>query len=210
MSDASATWRALLLLGPTGSGKSPLGGLIEERGLWEFAWVHFDFGAQLRKVAAQEFPEGRFSDQDVAMVRGVLHAGTLLENEDFPLAERILRSFLAERIAGPKTCVVLNGLPRHVAQASAMDSIVDIRTVLSLRCTSDTAIQRIRTNAGGDRDGRTDDDEDMVRAKIALFNERTAPLVEHYRERDIPIRRIVVTAAMTPDDIWRILERRGC
>jgi len=172
--------------------------------------VHFDFGAQLRRIAAGEFPEGRFSHSEAAMVRGVLHAGTLLENEDFSLAERIFREFRNERAPSPETCVVLNGLPRHVDQAAAMDALVDVRTVLALRCTSDTAIQRIRSNVAGDRAGRTDDDEEMVRAKLALFHERTTPLVEHYRERDVPIRKIVVTATMTPDDIWRILARRGC
>jgi adenylate kinase len=210
MSDGSAPWRALLLLGSTGSGKTPLGDLIEERGLWDVSWVHFDFGAQLRKIAAENFPADRFTGEEVAMVRGVLEAGTLLENEDFPLAERIFREFAAEKVRGPETCVVLNGLPRHVDQARAMDAIVDIRTVLALRCTSETALQRIRANTGGDREGRDDDQEEMVRAKIALFHERSAPLVDHYRHLDVPIRRIMVTANMSPDDIWRILERRGC
>ena len=49
MSNGSTRHRALLLLGPTASGKTPLGKLIEERGLWDFRWVHFDFGAQMRK-----------------------------------------------------------------------------------------------------------------------------------------------------------------
>ncbi len=209
MSNGSARRRALLLLGPTGSGKTPLGNLIEERGLWERRWVHFDFGAQLRRIAAGDFPEGRFGEEDVATVHRVLQAGTLLEDEDAPLAEQILREFLAER-APAEACVVLNGLPRHVDQVKTVDAIVEIGTVLSLRCTSETAIQRIRGNVAGDRAGRNDDDEEMVRAKIAMFHERTNPLVEHYREVDIPIRRIVVTATMTPDEIWRIFERRGC
>src|SRR3990167_5701221 len=144
MSNGSARRRALLLLGPTGSGKTPLGNLIEERGLWKLAWVHFDFGVQLRKIAAGEFSAGQFSDEDIATVDRVLKAGALLENEDFPLAERILRGFLAQRAPNPETCVVLNGLPRHVDQSKAVDAIVEIRTVLSLRCTSETVLQRVR------------------------------------------------------------------
>jgi adenylate kinase family enzyme len=209
MSDGSARRRALLLLGATGSGKTPLGNLIEERGLWDLRWIHFDFGARLRRIAAGDFPEGPFGDDDVATVQRVLEAGALLEDEDGPLAERILREFLANP-ARTEACVVLNGLPRHVDQVGTVDSLVEIGTVLSLRCTSETALQRIRSNVAGDRTGRNDDSEEMVRAKIALFHERTTPLVEHYRELDIPIRQIVVTATMTPDDIWRILERRGC
>jgi adenylate kinase family enzyme len=210
MSNASGRHRALLLLGPTGAGKTPLGDLIEERGLWDLSWAHFDFGDQLRKIAAGDSAEGRFGDDEVAAVQRVLDAGALLENEDWPLAQRILREFLAERMLAPQACVVLNGLPRHIDQAKAVDAIIDVGTVLSLRCTSETVLHRIRANVPGDRAGRDDDDEEMVRAKIALYYERTAALVEHYRERDIPIRRIVVTANMTADDIWRILQRRGC
>jgi adenylate kinase family enzyme len=209
MSDGPARRRALLLLGTTGAGKTPLGNLIAERGLWDLRWIHFDFGAQLRRIAAGHFPEDLFGEKDVATVQRVLEAGTLLEDEDGPLAERILREFLADR-ARTEACVVLNGLPRHVDQVGTVDALVEIGTVLSLRCTSETALQRIRSNVAGDRTGRSDDSEEMVRAKIDLFYERTAPLVEHYRELDIPVRQIVVTATMTPDDIWRILERRGC
>jgi adenylate kinase family enzyme len=210
MSNVATRHRALLLLGPTGSGKTPLGDLIEERGLWEFRWAHFDFGAHLRSIADEGFPAGRFSPEDVETAKRALEAGVLLENDQWPLAERIFRGFLAERAPDVQTCIVLNGLPRHADQARAIDPLVDVGTVLSLRCTSETVLQRIRSNVGGDRAGRTDDDPEMVRTRVALFNERTEALVEYYREADIRIRRIVVTAAMTADDIWRILQGRGC
>jgi len=184
--------------------------LIEERGLWDYRWVHFDFGAQLRSIAAEEFSAGQFSLEDVETAASAVETGALLENHQWPLAERIFRGFLAERAPDLQTCVVLNGLPRHADQARAVDSIVDVGTVLSLRCTSESVLQRIRSNVGGDRAGRTDDDPEMIRAKVALFNERTETLVEYYRELDIRIRRIVVTATMTADDIWRILQNRGC
>lgn len=209
MSNGSVRHRALLLLGPTGSGKTPLGDLIEARGLWELSWVHFDFGAQLRKLVQHDCPDGLFTPEEVAWVAQLLQTGALLENEHFPIAERLLRCFLARRARDPETCVVLNGLPRHVDQARAVDAIVEVCTVLSLRCTSETVMHRIRNNVAGDRTERIDDDPQMVAAKLALFNQRTAPVVEHYRALDVPIRRIVVTATMTPEQIWQILEHRG-
>lgn len=197
------------MLGSTGAGKTPLGDLIEERGLWGRRWVHFDFGAQLRRIAAGECPDGRYRQDDIALIQRVLREGALLEDEHAPLAEQVLREFLAER-AAPETCVVLNGLPRHVGQIQTIEPYVEVGTVLALRCPSETAIQRIRSNVAGDRAGRNDDTEEMVRAKIELFYQRTNPLIAHYLELDIPVRRIVVTAAMTPDEVWRILEHRGC
>jgi len=210
MSNGSSRHRALVLLGPTGSGKTPLGDLIEQRGLWGLEWVHFDFGAQLRGIVAQEGADGEFAPAEVDSLDEVLHTGALLEAEQFPLAERILRSFLGRRAPDYSTCVVLNGLPRRVEQAKALEPIVNVGTVLSLRCTSNTIMERVRSNVGGDRAQRVDDDPAMVLTKLALFNERTTPLVDHYRELDVPVRRIVVTAAMTPEEIWRILQHRGC
>jgi adenylate kinase family enzyme len=184
--------------------------LIEERGLWELAWVHFDFGAELRKIAGGQSTGGAFASEEMELIERLLESGDLLENEDFPLAERILRSFLAERAADPQTCVVLNGLPRHLDQAKAMDPIVDIRTVISLRCTQETVLQRVFSDAGGDRAARCDDNPELVVAKLEQFRERTVPIVDHYRAIDVPVRQIVVTGAMSPDEIWRILQRRGC
>jgi hypothetical protein len=43
---------ALLLLGPTGAGKTPLGDWLEAHGLWGRPCHHFDFGANLRAVVA--------------------------------------------------------------------------------------------------------------------------------------------------------------
>lgn len=210
MSDGSAKHRALLLLGPTGSGKTPLGNLIEERGLWELAWAHFDFGAELRKIAGGQSRAESFASNEIELAARLLESGDLLENEDFPLAERILRSFLADRAVEQQTCVVLNGLPRHVDQAKAIDSIVEVRTVISLRCTQETVLQRVFSNAGGDRADRCDDNPELVVAKLETFRQRTVPMVEHYRALDVPVRQIVVTLAMSPDEIWRILQRRGC
>jgi adenylate kinase len=204
------TWpRALLLLGPTGSGKTPLGDLIAERGLWQARCVHFDFGAQLRLVAERNRPDELLGRADVDFLREVLETGALLEDEHFPLAERILRSFLAQAGADARTLVVLNGLPRHVGQAEAIDAILDVNTVVRLRCPVETILARIASNVGGDRRGRADDDRASIRRKLALFAERTAPLADYYRAQGARIETIDVTAPMTPAEMWELLARRS-
>lgn len=210
MSNGSSKHRAMLLLGPTGSGKTPLGRLIEERGLWDLSWVHFDFGDHLRKVIAGQLPELPLEKSEVELIGQLLKTGALLEPEQFWLAERILRFFLERQVPDHDTCVVLNGLPRHVEQATQIRAIVDVRTVVSLRCTRDTVLQRVRGNVAGDRSERTDDYDELILAKLESFNQRTMPLVEYFYTLDVPVRRIVVTLAMTPDEIWQILQRRGC
>jgi adenylate kinase len=193
---------ALLLLGPTGSGKTPLGQCLEARGLGPTACVHFDFGQNLRDVVACNRPDAMISADDIEFLRGVLATGALLEDEHFPLAERILRSFIARRSAGPTTWVVLNGLPRHVGQAGAIDALVEIRRVVCLECPPETVILRLASNIGGDRQGRSDDRLDDVRNKLKIFARRTEPLVEHYRQLGVRVDTIRVTPESTADEVW--------
>ena len=189
---------AMLLVGPTGSGKTPLGDALEARGLHGRPCAHFDFGRELRRVADGQVPEGVFGPDEVAFVRRVLDEGALLENEHFPLARKVLAGFLSR--CGPATLVVLNGLPRHAGQARDVDDLVAVEAVARLTCSPEVAWERVRANAGGDRAGRTDDDLESVRKKLALFQRRTVPLLEHYRERGIPIVEIDTTAKSRPDE----------
>jgi len=208
MDGSRHTNRALLLVGPTGSGKTPLGDLIAERGLWRAACAHFDFGANLRFLVEQDRPDEIVGRDDLRFLRSVLRSGALLENEHFPLAERILRSFLSRIGAERRTMVVMNGLPRHVGQAEAVDAIVDVVAVVHLRCSGEVILERLGTNIGGDRAGRVDDDLQSVRRKLALFCERTAPLLDYYRSSGIAIETVDVTATMTPARMWETLDRR--
>jgi len=208
MDGSRHTPRALLLVGPTGSGKTPLGDLIAQRGLWDTACVHFDFGANLRFLVEQDRPDEIVAPDDLRFLRGVLRSGALLENEHFPLAERIFASFLARSGADQRTMVVMNGLPRHVGQAEAVDAIVDVVAVVHLRCSTEVILERLRTDVGGDRAGRLDDDLESVRHKLVLFFERTAPLLSRYRNAGIPIETIDVAATDTPEQVWATLDRR--
>ncbi len=203
MTETTHKPQALLLLGATGSGKTPLGDLLEQQGLAGRTCRHFDFGEQLRQAVAAERPPGDLTADEVEFLKGVLATGALLEDEHFHIAERILQSFIAARQMGADDLLILNGLPRHVGQAGDVDAIVDVRAVIRLSCTPDTIRRRIAVNAGGDRADRVDDDEAAVRRKLAVFDERTAPLAEHYRRRGAKIVTIDVTAEDAPEDICR-------
>jgi adenylate kinase len=196
---------AILLLGPTGSGKTPLGDLLEARGLGGRRCVHFDFGENLRQVATAAKPDALITPEDIEFCREVLRSGALLEDEDFPLAERILRRFLGRRSVDAGTVVVLNGLPRHVGQARALEAILDVQAVISLRCPPETALARIRGNIGGDRAGRADDDPALVARKLATFHDQTEPLVDHYRSRDCRVETVEVTVEMSAEEMWEMM-----
>ncbi len=209
MQSTTAGSPAAVLLGPTASGKTPLGKLIAKRGLWVRSCVHFDFGSNLRQIVHRNLPDDFIGPEDIGFLRQVLESGALLEDDRFPLAERILRRFLARTGADAKTLVVLNGLPRHVGQAEAIRSILDVDLVIHLRCSSETVLERIRSNIAGDRTGRQDDDLDAIRNKLELFSRRTAPLLDYYAKLGARIETVEVTAAMSPQQTWQNLDCRG-
>ena len=196
---------AILLLGPTGSGKTPLGEHLESKGLRGRRCVHFDFGENLRRMAGDN--TGLMRPEELDVIAHSLKTGELLEDKNFPIARKILLGFLAERNVEENDFVVLNGLPRHVGQAGDVDSILNIQAVIYLSCTPEIVFNRIASDAGGDRAERIDDDIESIKIKLGLFNERTAPLLEHYQRRGAKIETIEITPATTAEDVWEMLDR---
>ena len=191
--------KAILLLGPTGAGKTPLGDGLAERGLFGRRCVHFDFGAQLRQVA--EHGGRGLVANDVAYVQRVLAEGALLEEDTFHIARAILEAFMAEEDVGAQDLVVLNGLPRHAGQARDVGKIMDVILVAALECTAGIVHERIATNSGGDRADRVDDSVAEIARKLEIYAERTQPLLAHYRSEDITCRPIPVGVETTPVDL---------
>lgn len=198
---------ARLLLGPTGAGKTPLGDMLEAQGLAGRRCCHFDFGAQLRAVdAGQSRPSG-LDEADRAFIHEVLTAGALLEDRTFYIAERLLQGFIDAQNVNDADLLILNGLPRHCGQARAVDGIVRIERVVYLECDADTVAERIRRDTGGDRAVRTDDSLPEIRRKLAVFRERTLPLLDHYRTRGVYIAVVNIGVSTTAWDVIRILEK---
>ncbi|MBM4031444.1 MAG: hypothetical protein FJ291_06610 [Planctomycetes bacterium] len=169
--------RAVLLLGPTGAGKSPVGTLLEQRG----GFRHFDFGAELRAAAAgaRGLPE-----KAVSYIKRLLAAHALLPDARFDIAEALLDAFLSRVGFDPASEVlVLNGLPRHVGQARAIARRVRVEHVIVLDCDARAVAARVarrRRGEGLDHAGREDDSPDAIAGKLALYARETAPLAAHY------------------------------
>ena len=196
---------ALLLVGPTGSGKTPLGDRLEQISLRGRRCHHFDFGANLRAIVAGGFDES-FTAEEIRFLKRVLEEGTLLEDEQFPLAARILDAFLTRRNLQANDLLLLNGLPRHAAQARAVDRKVKVVGVIQLDCDAPTVTERLRGDRGGDRGQRNDDTEALVARKLAIYEERTRPLLHHYRSQGVPLLKISIGAQTRPADILDRLE----
>ncbi|MBX6422807.1 nucleoside monophosphate kinase [Thermosulfurimonas sp. F29] len=198
--------KALHLLGPTGSGKTPLGEVLEARGLYGVRVIHFDFGAELRRIAGGLPAEG-ITPREVSFIKRVLEEGLLLENEHFYLAEKILRGVLSRKGASEGDLLLLNGLPRHEGQARDVLRLVDLRLAVELSVEEEVLLERLRRDPAGDRRHRTDDTAVLVQKKLHWYRERTLPLRELYRKKGIPLISLSVEAGDTGETLRRKLLR---
>jgi len=190
---------AILLLGPTGVGKSPLGNAIADQGLFGRRCHHLDFGSELREAVSGDERSADYSAEELDFLNGVLERGLLLENEHFPLAQKIISLFQKRVSFAQHDLLVLNGIPRHAGQAQDMAVLATVHALIVLDCSADDVFCRIRDNTGGDRTERIDDNRDLVEKKLAIFRERTTPLVEHYTHNRCVVYRIRVSGTMTTD-----------
>lgn len=197
--------KAILLLGPTGAGKSPLGDMIASQGLLGRTCHHLDFGAELRRALSGGESSAPYSTDELDFIHGVLERGLLLENEHFPLAEKIISLFLLRVFFAPENVLILNGIPRHEDQARSLERTVHVTAVIVLDCCAADIRRRIESNVGGDRTERIDDTADLIEKKLLIFRERTAPLVNYYEKEDCRIYRIPVTSRMNPDESYNTL-----
>jgi adenylate kinase len=74
---------------------------------------------------------------------------------------------------------ILDGYPRSVAQAQALHEMLerrgtDIDAVLEFRVSEDELFQRLSAR------GRADDTEDVIRNRMKVYRDETAPLLEYY------------------------------
>jgi adenylate kinase family enzyme len=200
---------AVLLIGPTGSGKTPLGEAAARSGLWGRRCFHFDFGDNLRLAAAGAPAGFRLTNAHLAVIKHSLATGALLEDEQFAIAARIFEGFLRAAHSGPDDLILLNGLPRHAGQARDMDRLVRVIAVVRLEATPAAIRERIRRDTGGDRAGRIDDSLAEIRKKLDIYMKRTRPLVAHYRDRGAKIIRLRIAARTSAGTMLSRLELKS-
>ena len=202
--------KAILILGATGSGKTPFGVQLETQHLWGRNWHHFDFGERLRKIAEKDKNEF-LSKEELSVIEHSLKTNSLLEDKDFPIAEKILKMFFAEKNIDPiLDVVILNGLPRHIGQAKALNKIIDVRTVIYFSAPPDVLFERIKSNVGGDRTERTDDSLEEISRKLEIFKTHTMPLLDYYKSLDKNILEVEVDEDTIPLYIIQGLQTMKC
>lgn len=166
----------LVLLGPPGAGK----GTQAQRLVSKHGIVQLSTGDMLRAAIAADTPIGRKA-KDV-MARGEL------------VSDDIVVGIVADRIDQPDAIrgFVLDGFPRTVAQAEALDRMLKekglkLEAVLQLKVDEAILLNRIENRVAElKRQGqavRADDNPEALKVRLDAYRAQTAPLIDYYGKK---------------------------
>jgi adenylate kinase len=158
----------LLVLGPQGAGK----GTQAQRIAVDYAVPHISTGDMFRAAVDEGSELGQ-------RVEPILAGGGLVPDE---VTIELIRERLGREDA--RRGFVLDGFPRTLAQAEALDSMLmgigrRLDGVLFFDLSDEVATARMLERAG--REGRVDDEPTVIARRLATYHELTEPVVEHYR-----------------------------
>ena len=178
----------VLMIAPPGAGKGTQGALIATH----FDIPHIATGDLLRDHVARGTDLGR-------AVKRHLDRGELVPDEI--VLDMVRTAFVEAKAAGGG--YVLDGIPRNMRQAKAayliareLDMTADV--ALHLHADDDELVRRLLARAA--LEGRSDDTEDVIRRRLALYHQVTHPIVAWYGERGILVS---VDAMRPPEQVGR-------
>lgn len=166
----------LILLGPPGAGKGTQANRLAER----HKIIQLSTGDMLREAVAKQTPIG-LKAKDI-MARGEL------------VPDDVVIGIIADRIQQPdaKNGFILDGFPRTVAQADALEKLLESRNmkldaVVALIVDEAILVKRIETRVAEmqakGQTVRADDNPETLRSRIGAYRAQTEPLVDYYRRK---------------------------
>lgn len=162
----------MVLLGPPGAGK----------------------GTQAARIAERlNIPAISTGDIFRANVAGATELGTqakaYMDKGEY-VPDSITNAMVADRIAQAdcENGFLLDGYPRTTAQVGELDSMLEasglaLDVVVEITADAEAVIARLLKRAG--EQGRADDTEPVIRRRLEVYAESTAPLADLYAERDL-------------------------
>ena len=162
----------IVLLGAPGSGK----GTQAKRLMVDLDIAHISTGDLLRAAVKAGTPLG-------LKAKAVMEAGQLVSDE-------IVLGLLEERLAqaDTKSGFILDGYPRNLAQANALDALLarvgqPLDAVVKLNVPDAAIVKRCEIRF--EQEHRADDNPETVRKRLAVYAEQTAPVADFYARRGL-------------------------
>ena len=162
----------LIMLGPPGAGKGTQAALVSAA----HGVPAISTGDIFRANIKNETPLG-------LQVREITASGGYVPDE---ITNAIVRDRLAQEDAAPG--FLLDGYPRTTGQVEALDEMLGdaghaLDAVIELTVDTEEVVQRLLARAQDQ--GRADDTEDVIRERMRLYAEETAPLSAVYADRGL-------------------------
>ncbi|MDZ7730267.1 MAG: adenylate kinase [Natrialbaceae archaeon] len=195
----------VLLLGPPGAGKGTQSARIAEH----FDIDHITTGDALR---ANKDMDISHLDAEYDTPRGYMDAGELVP-------DAVVTAIVDEAL-GEADGFVLDGYPRNLSQAEALEDMTDLDTVLFLEVSEDELVHRLTGRRMDPETGdiyhveynppedpavedrlvqRDDDTEETVRERLRVYRESTEPVVDLFDEKGVLER---IDGGGAPAEVW--------
>ncbi len=156
----------LIFLGPPGAGKGTQAAILAQ----ELDIPHISTGDILRSAIAEQTALG-------IKAQNYLNAGELVPDD-------LIMELMGERLAQPDAATgwILDGFPRNLSQAQALDSLLQILQqpypqAVNFNVATESLILRMLQR------GRKDDNETVIRRRLEVYQEKTTPLISFYKQR---------------------------
>ncbi|HEY2798885.1 MAG TPA: adenylate kinase [Thermoanaerobaculia bacterium] len=162
----------VVFLGPPGSGKGTQAKLLASR----LGVPAISTGEILRAAVLERKPLG-------LQAKAVMDTGELVSDD-------LMVALIEDRTqqADARDGFILDGFPRTLAQAGALEAMLNatgqsLSGVLNLSVPEPLLVDRMAGRAAAE--SRSDDVPATVRERLRVYREKTAPLVDYYRRRDL-------------------------
>lgn len=162
----------LLIIGPPGAGKGTQAKGVAAR----FGIPAISTGDIFRENVANQTPLG-------IEAKRYMDAGQYVPDS---LTNALVRSRLSEPDAAAG--FLLDGYPRTVDQVHELDDIlaassVSLDAVIELVVDKDVVVERLLGRAA--EQGRSDDTDEIIRTRLQVYVDQTAPLIDAYGDRGL-------------------------
>lgn len=180
----------IVMLGAPGAGKGTQSALIAK----EYGIPHISTGDILRRNIKEGTELGK-------LAKSYIDAGALVPDE-------VVIGIVADRLAeaDARNGYVLDGFPRTIAQAEALESFSSVDMAIDIAVDDEAVIKRIAgrrmckcgetyhtstygadecAKCGSKLYQRDDDREEVVRERLRVYDRQTKPLIEFYAKRGV-------------------------
>ena len=164
----------IVIFGPPGSGK----GTQSENLIKKYNLAHISTGDLLRKEISTNTQLG-------ALAKSHMDKGELVPDD---VIIGMIDSYL-DRM-GNVNGVIFDGFPRTVAQAQALKELLasyktSVAVCLNLEVPSDELMTRLIER--GKTSGRSDDNEETIKARLDVYDKQTKPVLDFYKKEGVAV-----------------------